>query len=101
MNDRLVGLWFYLLNIRGSHWANYATTLGATIHELGHCFDLAHTPHGIMSRGHDDMNYFFIPGIVLVVTCDRCNVKSKKSPIYPFENLTIIRLQTPLRIIHF
>lgn len=44
---------------RGSYWANYSTTLGAAIHELGHCFDLAHTPHGIMARGHDDMNHFF------------------------------------------
>lgn len=26
------------------------------MHELGHCFDLAHTPKGIMGRGFDDMN---------------------------------------------
>lgn len=44
---------------RGMFWANYSTTLGATIHELGHCFDLPHTPHGIMCRGHDDMNCFY------------------------------------------
>lgn len=44
---------------RGSHMANYATTLGATVHELGHSFDLAHTQQGIMCRGHDDMNYFY------------------------------------------
>ncbi|XP_068678882.1 uncharacterized protein [Montipora foliosa] len=41
---------------RGTYWANYATGLGASMHELGHCFDLAHTPKGIMSRGFDDMN---------------------------------------------
>lgn len=44
---------------RGTYMANYSTTLGATVHELGHAFDLAHTPHGIMCRGHDDMNFFF------------------------------------------
>lgn len=44
---------------RGWYWANYSTTLGATIHEIGHSLDLAHTPRGIMARGHDDMNYFF------------------------------------------
>ena len=41
---------------RGTYWANYATGLGASMHELGHCFDLAHTPKGIMGRGFDDMN---------------------------------------------
>lgn len=45
---------------RGTYMANYATTLGATIHELGHAFDLAHTSRGIMCRGHDDMNFFYI-----------------------------------------
>ena len=44
---------------RGTHLANYSTTLGACVHELGHTFDLAHTPHGIMCRGHDDMNHFY------------------------------------------
>lgn len=44
---------------RGTYWANYATGLGASIHELGHCFDLAHTPKGIMGRGFDDMNSVF------------------------------------------
>ena len=44
---------------RGTYWANYATGLGASIHELGHCFDLAHTPKGIMGRGFDDMHSVF------------------------------------------
>lgn len=26
------------------------------LHELGHCFDLDHTPRGIMRRGGDDLN---------------------------------------------
>lgn len=43
---------------RGTFWANYSTTLGAALHELGHCFDLMHTPEGIMGRGFDDMNHF-------------------------------------------
>lgn len=43
---------------RGTFWANYSTTLGAALHELGHCFDLMHMPEGIMARGFDDMNRF-------------------------------------------
>jgi len=45
---------------RGYYWANYATTLGAAMHELGHTFNLPHTPSGIMGRGFDDMNIFFV-----------------------------------------
>ena len=45
---------------RGTYWANYSTTLGAALHELGHCFDLMHSPQGIMSRGFDDMNKFVV-----------------------------------------
>ena len=48
------------INSRGYHWANYATTLGAAMHELGHTFNLPHTPSGIMGRGFDDMNVFFV-----------------------------------------
>lgn len=31
----------------------------AALHELGHTFDLAHTPSGIMARGFDDINRLF------------------------------------------
>ncbi|KAL7060788.1 hypothetical protein AAHC03_09400 [Spirometra sp. Aus1] len=41
---------------RWTFWANYATSLGTMLHELGHCFDLDHTPEGIMRRGGDDVN---------------------------------------------
>lgn len=44
---------------REFYWANYATGLGASLHELGHTFDLAHTPSGIMARGFDDLNKVF------------------------------------------
>lgn len=44
---------------RGTHWANYATGLGAIAHELGHCFGLPHTDYGIMSRGFDNINRLF------------------------------------------
>ena len=49
-----------LLFSREYHWANYATGLGASLHELGHTFDLAHTPSGIMARGFDDLHKVFI-----------------------------------------
>lgn len=45
---------------RGSYWANYSTGLGAAMHELGHCFGCPHTPGGIMARGFDDFNRFFM-----------------------------------------
>lgn len=48
------------LQSRGTFWANYSTTLGAALHELGHCFDLMHMPEGIMARGFDDMNRFVV-----------------------------------------
>ena len=47
------------LHCREYYWANYGTGLGSTLHELGHTFDLAHTPSGIMARGFDDINQFF------------------------------------------
>jgi len=56
---------------RGTRWANYATGLGACMHELGHCFGCPHTPGGIMSRGFDNMNRFFMlsePGDTSILT---------------------------------
>jgi len=50
----------YHLYYREYYWANYTTGLGASLHELGHTFDLAHTPSGIMARGFDDLNKVFI-----------------------------------------
>ncbi|KAF0974325.1 hypothetical protein FDP41_006935 [Naegleria fowleri] len=45
---------------RKSFWANFATCLGASMHEIGHCFGCPHTPGGIMSRGFDNFNRFFV-----------------------------------------
>ncbi|CAH1801671.1 unnamed protein product [Owenia fusiformis] len=45
---------------RGYYWANYSTGLGSSLHELGHTFDLAHNPSGIMARGFDDLYRVFI-----------------------------------------
>lgn len=56
---------------REYHWANYATGLGASLHELGHTFDLAHTPTGIMARGFDDLHKVF--------TVQRSKVSSAES----------------------
>ncbi|XP_064620229.1 uncharacterized protein LOC135483347 [Lineus longissimus] len=44
---------------RQYYWANYATGLGASLHELGHTFDLGHTTTGIMARGFDDLHRVF------------------------------------------
>jgi len=42
------------------YWAAYTTTIGAILHELGHCFGLPHptnpTPGDIMARGFDYLN---------------------------------------------
>ena len=35
------------------------TGLGASLHELGHTFDLAHTATGVMARGFDDLHKVF------------------------------------------
>lgn len=34
--------------------------MGSLIHELGHCLNLAHTKQGIMARGFDDLDRFFV-----------------------------------------
>ncbi|KAL9658525.1 hypothetical protein ABK040_006064 [Willaertia magna] len=45
---------------RGTYWANFATGIGAHMHELGHCLGCDHTPGGIMQRGFDNFNRFFL-----------------------------------------
>ena len=52
-------LFFYFVACSEYYWANYATGLGASLHELGHTFDLAHTKTGIMARGFDDIHRVF------------------------------------------
>jgi len=65
------------------YWANYATGLGAALHELGHTFDLAHSPTGVMSRGFDDIHRFFtvvMPLTPLRGTVSPCRVQRSCSP---------------------
>ncbi len=47
---------------RSVYWASASTTIGASLHELGHTFDLPHStePRDIMTRGIDQFNRFFV-----------------------------------------
>lgn len=45
--------------LRGTIGGCFATSLGAVIHEVGHCLDLEHTNDGIMARGFDDLDFYF------------------------------------------
>lgn len=38
----------------------YSSTLGAALHELSHIFDLVHADSGIMARGFEDLDVFFL-----------------------------------------
>jgi Putative peptidase family len=61
-------------NGRMSYWANCATGMGASLHELAHSFKLAHTPTGIMARGFDNFNRLFMmrePGLETAITRDK------------------------------
>ena len=46
---------------RGTNWGLASTTIGATLHEMGHTFGLPHCTDGrcIMTRGFDRFNRFF------------------------------------------
>lgn len=52
-------IFFFLFFSRGTYGGCFATTLGATCHELGHTFDLGHTQEGLMSRGFDNVDLVF------------------------------------------
>jgi hypothetical protein len=47
---------------RHTFWANASTSIGATLHELGHGFDLPHSRDGfdIMTRGFDFFSRFWV-----------------------------------------
>lgn len=49
-------------NGRGTYWANYATGIGACLHEVGHTLSLPHTANGkgIMARQFDHVNRTFV-----------------------------------------
>jgi hypothetical protein len=49
--------------LRGTFWANCTTGLGASLHELGHVFGMAHSGQStdLMERGFDHINHLFMP----------------------------------------
>ena len=47
-------------NYRKTFGGCFATNLGTLIHEMGHCFDLAHTETGLMGNDIDYVNRFFL-----------------------------------------
>ncbi|KAL3317662.1 hypothetical protein Ciccas_003683 [Cichlidogyrus casuarinus] len=53
---------------RHTVWANYSTSLGTILHEIGHCLDLDHSHAGIMRRGGDDINLV----LAFPVSGERC-----------------------------
>jgi hypothetical protein len=64
---------------RGSLWANYATGLGATQHEMGHCLSLPHPANrqGFMARAFDHFNRTF------AITEPRSRTGTGLSPTLP------------------
>ncbi|XP_034251402.1 putative zinc metalloproteinase YIL108W [Thrips palmi] len=47
-------------NYRGTYGGCYASTLGATCHEMGHIFGLGHTIHGIMGTEYHFIHQMFL-----------------------------------------
>ncbi|XP_066246517.1 uncharacterized protein [Euwallacea similis] len=45
---------------RGTRGGCFSTTVGSALHELYHTFDLGHTENGVMGRGFDNINKFFV-----------------------------------------
>lgn len=64
---------------RGTYWANYATGVGATLHELGHTLSLPHPANGegVMYRGFDAFNRTFM------MEEPESNVSPALSPVRP------------------
>jgi hypothetical protein len=72
---------------RGTFWANYATGLGATEHEMGHCLSLPHPANrkGFMHRAFDQLNRTF------VVAEPRSRTSAGLAPVLPKDEAGIDR----------
>lgn len=71
-------------NYRKTYGGCFATTLGALVHELGHCFDLAHTETGLMGNDVDFINRFFLAENLTEILPKRlvrsCQLSEKQTP---------------------
>lgn len=59
-------------NYRQTYGGTFASSLGSLVHEIGHCFDLAHTESGLMGADIDFVHRFFLSEIFTEVLPERC-----------------------------
>lgn len=79
---------------RGTFWANYATGLGAVLHELGHALDLPHPTNydNLLSRGFDHVNRLVMmrePASVTTAAIDP--IRTDHEPVFSLHNANRLR----------
>lgn len=85
-------------NYRRTFGGCFASTLGSVAHELGHLFDLGHTPDGIMGNGLDYLNRVFCCDLTTDDLPDRevVNLFSHKScQVNDLKKLRFTKIQQP------
>lgn len=79
---------------RGTFWANYATGIGAVLHELGHALDLPHPTNyeNLLSRGFDHVNRLVMmrePASVTTAAIDPIRIDHE--PVFSMHNANRLR----------